>query len=269
MRTKQFIFILFFVATLLGSHSVQSQIQLEKTYSHSGTYSHLAVSGDKFFVMDVGLNQCRVYHDNHNLWKTINLSVPANNYLYDLKFLSENLFTTDNSLCIAYIYYSYNETGQYYTYNAKIIKENGTLLREIPGCQYMYIDVLANGSVKLITYSYDYSIYPSPIETAVFQLPGTFVALEKNHFIADKSVLGNPVPNPAREQVSLPYHLPDDCKNATLLLHDIHGNTLGRWTLTNQNGQINLQVASFPRGTYFYRIEGDGYQSASSKLVLQ
>lgn len=269
MRTKQFIFILFFMAILLGSHPAQSQVQLEKTYSHSGTYSHLAVSGDKFFVMDVGLAQCRVYHDNHNLWKTINLSVPANNFLYDLKFLSENLFTTDNSLCIAYIYYSYNETGQYYSYNAKIIQENGTLLREIPGCQYMYIDVLADGSAKLITYSYDYSVYPSTIQTSVFSLPGTFVATEKNPYNETKANIGSAMPNPAREQVALPYHLPDNCKNATLLLRDINGNTLKNWPLSNQNGQISLQVASFPRGTYFYRIEADDYQSATGKLVLQ
>ncbi len=269
MRIKQIIFIFFFAATLLGSHSVQSQIQLEKTYSHSGTYSHLAVSGDKFFVMDVALAQCRVFDVNHNPWKTINLSVPANNYLYDLKFLSENLFTTDNSLCIAYIYYSYNETGQYYSYNAKIIKENGTLLREIPGCQYMYIDVLANGSVKLITYSYDYSVYPSTIQTGVFSLPGTFVSTEKNPYIETKAKLGSAIPNPAREQVSLPYHLPNNCKNARLLLHDMNGMRLGSWNVTDQNGQVNLQVASYPRGTYFYRIEADDYQSATGKLVLQ
>lgn len=148
-----------------------SQIVLESTYPHSGTYTKLANSGYKFFVMDVGANQCRIYN-NHTLWKTINLSVPSNHYLYDIKFVTENLFTTDNSLCLVYIYYNYNSAGQYYTYTAKVIKENGTELLTIPGCQYFYVQTIPDGGAKMVAYSYNYSVSPVTIQTHVSDLPG-------------------------------------------------------------------------------------------------
>jgi hypothetical protein len=123
------------MAIMAQSVFLAGQITLESTYNHSGTFTNLAQSGYKFYVMDVVANQCRIYNVNHTIWKTINLPVPTDNYLYDIRYISENLFTTDNSLCLAYIYYSYNTTNQYYTYTTKVIRENGTELLSIPGCQ--------------------------------------------------------------------------------------------------------------------------------------
>ena len=90
------------IAAFLLPFLAFGQINLENTYNYSGTYTRLSNSGDKFYIMDVAASQCRVYNANHTLWKTINLTVPSGNYLYDIKYLSENLFTTDNSLCLAY-----------------------------------------------------------------------------------------------------------------------------------------------------------------------
>jgi hypothetical protein len=122
--------------------------------------------------MDVGANQCRIYNTDHTLWKTINLAVPAGNYLYDIKFVSENLFTLDNSLCLAYVYYYYNELNQYYTFQARVIKETGEELISIPGCQYLYLHKLEEPGSKLLAYSYNYSVSPYTIQTHAFSLPG-------------------------------------------------------------------------------------------------
>lgn len=156
---------------------VFSQITLESTYTHSGTYTRLANSGYKFFVMDVGANQCRIFNSNHTPWKTISLQVPANHYLYDIKFVTENLFTTDNSLCLVYIYYNYNTTGQYYTYTAKVIKENGTELLTIPGCQHFYVHTISGGGAKMVAYAYNYAVSPYTIQTHVSDLPGHLLTM--------------------------------------------------------------------------------------------
>lgn len=89
-----------------------AQISPEYTYNYSAAYTNLRYSGDKLFIMDVPENQCRIYNMDHSLWKTINLSVPANHYLYDIRYVSEGLFTDDERLSLAYIYYSYDTNTQ-------------------------------------------------------------------------------------------------------------------------------------------------------------
>ncbi len=153
------------------------QITHEQTYDHSGTYTRLTNSGVKFFVMDVGLNQCRIYNPDHSLWKTINLDMPPDHYLYDIKYVSENLFATDNSLCLAYTYYNYNVAGQYYTFAARIIKEDGTELINIPGCQYLFVHNLEEEGSRLLAYSFDYSVFPYTVQTHAYNLPGSIVVL--------------------------------------------------------------------------------------------
>lgn len=249
----------------LGPIVIHGQIVLETTYSHSGTYASLPLSGNKFYIMDVGNSQCRIYNTNHSLWKTINLSVPANNYLYDIKYLSENLFSTDNSLCLAYVYYSYNETGQYYSYNAKIVKENGSVLLSIPGCQYLYLHTLDDGSTKLVAYSYNYAVFPSTIITSVYNLPGSLVSTTEK----DMEALAPPMPNPAREQVNIPYLLPAEYSRGQLVIFDIQGKRLASWPIENASGVLTIPVASFPRGTYIYHVEAGSYRSESNKIILQ
>jgi hypothetical protein len=153
------------------------QIIHEQTYDHSGTYTRLTNSGVKIFVMDVGLNQCRIYNPDHSLWKTINLNMPPDHYLYDIQYVSENLFATDNSLYLAYIYYNYNTIGQYYTFTASITKEDGTELINISGCQYLFVHSLEEEGARLLAYSFDYSVFPYTVQTHAYHLPGNIMVL--------------------------------------------------------------------------------------------
>jgi len=263
---KRLITTLVFIILLL---TIKSQIIHENTYNHSGTYTNLAVSGNKFFLMDVGLNQCRIYNTDHSLWKTINLSVPANHYLYDIRFVSENLFTTDNSLCLVYIYYNYNTTGQYYTYTARLIRENGTELLNIPGCQYVYVHSLQGIGTKLVAYSFDYSTYPDyGIQTHVYSLPGQLpnssdvgIALSGNHQPA--------YPNPATDYTTIDYAFPQGTKQGKLLISDIQGKTIKEIDLENQNGRIRILISQFPRGLYLYTLMGDNSVVNTGKFIVQ
>lgn len=250
--------------------SAFSQIITESAYPYSGAYTYLALSGNKFYVMDVPAAQCRIYNTNHTLWKTINLPVPANNYLYDVKFISENLFTTDNSLCLAYIYYSYNDVGQYYTYTAKIIKENGTVLLTLPGCQYLYLYKLASGAVKLTAYSYNYSVVPATVQTSIYALPGTLVtSVAGNSPVVDDVFQSVAFPNPAPFEVNIPYVLPEGFTSGTINLMDVSGKLVQKFTLNGSSGSVQIQTAPYPKGTYFYTIETGSYRSARGKLVFQ
>jgi hypothetical protein len=244
------------------------QITLESTYNHSGTYTNLAQSGYKFYVMDVAANQCRIYNTNHTLWKTINLTVPANNYLYDIRYVSENVFTTDNNLCLAYIYYNYNSTNQYYTYTAKVIRENGTELLSIPGCQYLYAYSLGTAGTKLVAYSYNYSVTPYTIQTLVYNLPGQLVSVSDSEPLHEETRL-LAFPNPANDFINIYYELPDGIATAEILIHDIEGNVIRTFEIGNQSENIIIPTASFPKGFYLYAINAEKRLLKSGKFIVQ
>lgn len=265
MKLKAVIFLLF----LAFSTGTNAQISQDASYSFSGTFIKLALSGDKFYVMDVTNSQCRIYNTNHSLWKTINLEVPAGQYLYDIQYVSENLFTTDNNLCLIYTYYSYDDVNQYYTYTSKVIQENGTLLLNLPGCQYYFANELQNGDTKFVTYSYDYSVFPSTINTAVYSLPGTLVAGTKSHLDPSNKATFKTIPNPASQQVNLLF--PDAVKSddAMLELRNAAGQLLQQIPVQTGQNQLQLNISQYPRGMYFYQLRQQSQISVAQKLLIE
>ncbi len=243
------------VIFILLSVIVNGQITLEKTYDASGTFVNLTNSGDKFYIMDVVNNQCRIYNTDHTLWKTINLPVPVNNYLYDIRYVSENMFTLSNELCLAYVYYAYNTTSEYYTFNAKVIKDDGTVLLTIPGCQYMSAFTTENSAVKLLTYSYDYSIALYTITTRVYNLPGTITSIEESEIPSGKISLSPAFPNPASSFIKIPYLLPEGTASAILKISDSNGRLITTRQLLNTSDNITVQLNDYPSGIYIYSIE--------------
>jgi hypothetical protein len=262
---KQHVFIL---ALLFQSLFTTGQIALENTYSHSGTFTNLAQSGYKFYVMDVGANQCRIYNANHTLWKTVNLTVPADHYLFDIRYVSENLFTTDNSLSLAYIYYNYNATGQYYTYTAKIIREDGTELLSIPGGQYLYAFNVGSAGTKLVAYSYNYAATPFTVQTYVYNLPGQLTSASNGKPINEENLL-QAFPNPAGEFITIFYELPNGISNAELVIHDMNGQALRSFKVHSQSESIYIPTASFPKGFYLYAINSGNRLLKSGKFIVQ
>ncbi len=250
-----------------GLNPVFGQITLEQTYNHSGTFTTLAMSGDKFYVMDVGASQCRIYNTDHTLWKTINLAVPANHYLYDIRYVTENLFTDDNTLCLAFIYYNYNEVGQYYSYFAKVIQENGTELLYIPGCQFLYVHTLFDGDAKMTAYSYDYSVFPYTIQTLVYDLPGQLLSYSTEEFTPKPNVR-NAFPNPTHHYVTIPFDMPASEKNGEIHILDASGKLIRTIPVNNHSSEVTIEVTPFPRGTYFYHLQTRNHRSQARKLII-
>jgi hypothetical protein len=261
MKKVTLIFLLF-----LSLGMLQAQINLEEEFNHSGTFVNLSNSGYKFYLMDVVAEQCRIYNTDYSLWKTLNLNVPDNHYLYDIRFVSENLFTNDNTLSLCYIYYNYDEVNLYYTYTAVIMNESGSILLTIPGAQYVYANNLGDEGAKLTAYSYDYSIYPSTIKTLVYDLPGTLVsnAAGQQH----ENVLADAYPNPATGYTILPYSLPADVSAATLIVNDASGKVIQSYPVDRQFEKLRINTAQMPKGFYLYHIEAGAYRSEARKIIV-
>lgn len=246
----------------------KAQISLEYTFSGvSAAYINLPVAGYKYYVMDIANSQCRLYNNDHSLWKTINLSIPANYYLYDIQYVTENLFNTDNSLELLYVSYTYNSALSYYTYDTRIVNENGTLLLSVPGAGYSYIYPALNGS-KLFVWVYDYSVSPSTVNTQVYTIPGKVSTSVPEDPESQSTSLMQSYPNPARGEVTIPYSLPANVKQAELKLYSVSGAVVKSFIIDHNFDSIQLQTGDLPAGMYMYRIESATYKSASMKLSV-
>jgi hypothetical protein len=259
--------LLILIQTLL-TINLFAQITLENTYNYSGTYTHLQHSGDKFFLMDIGQNQCRIYNTDHSLWKTINLNVPAGNYLYDIRYVSENLFTTDNALCLAYVYYYYDEINQYYTFTAKIILENGTELLSIPGCQTFSIYTTDNGVTKLLAYSYDYSLLLYTTTTRVYNLPGQLTGTDINQEDQNETYF-RPFPNPASSRITVPIRLPEGNPDGVVHLMNAAGKEIRTYNVSGTQPELTIPTDDLPAGIYFCTIESGNVYSAAQKIIVR
>jgi hypothetical protein len=251
--------ILMFVVT---SHA---QITLEHNYPASATLTELSISGYKYYVMDVTNNQCKIYNMDHSLWKTISLSVPANMYLYDIKYVSEGLFNSDSKVELAYIYYSYDTTYYYYSYYARVINESGLELMPIPGCGYLDLKETPSNGTKFFAYVYNYSIYPSTVNTLVYSVPGELptggIPTRSN------DAGGYAYPNPARDNVTIPYRLPEGVETAQILLFNGSGQLARTFDVDRSFDHVMIQTSELPKGIYYYQVKSGSVMISTGRVI--
>jgi hypothetical protein len=243
----------------------RAQINLEKTYPASADLTQLSVSGYKYFLMDVTNNQCLLYNMDHSEWKAIKLSVPAGMYLYDIRYVSETLFNTDNKVELAYTYYSYDTTMLYYTYYTMVVNEDGLELLYLPGCSYVQVKASGTNGTKLLGYVYDYSILLWTMNTVVYSLPGNMpngvIPLEGDTY------LNRPFPNPSNGMVTIPYHLPDGIGSAEIRIINGSGQVVKSYRVDRTFNNLQIQTADLPKGGYIYQLKINEMVISSGKLI--
>jgi hypothetical protein len=231
----------------------RAQITFENSYPASTSLTELAVSGYKYFLMDVYNNQCRIYNMDHSAWKTINLAVPEGMYLYDVRHVSENLFNTDNKLELAYVCYSYDTVLLYYTYKTWVINEDGEELLTIPGASYTEIKNAGTQGTKMLAYVYDYSVLPYTLVTQVYALPGGLPPGGTGPE-GDQQLM-KAYPNPATGYFMISYKLPAGAEKGELTLTNGSGVVIQRVVADRPSGEFKLDLSNQARGTYFYQMK--------------
>lgn len=215
--------------------------------------------------MDVTNSECRLYNLDHTLWKTIDLPVPEGQYVYDIKYVSDNLFNTDNVIELAYVYYLYVETGQYYIYETRVINENGNVLVTIPGASWVEVLNAGDDNYKFIAYIWDYSSYPYYVSTSVYDVPGnlTYINNKINSFSQSMAY-----PNPSESMVVIPYNL-EAAGEGEIQLLDATGKIIKSYRVDRHFTSIQINTQSFPPGLYFHRLMVNGEYSPSNKLIIK
>ncbi len=243
--------------------TASAQINLEHTYTGSVYIADLKENGYKHYDMDVVQNQCRLYNLDHSLWKSIQLDVPQDHYLYDVRYVSLDLFNMDDLVELAYTYYEYDDVDSFYTYTTSIINEEGTVLLEVPGAYYSEVVSNGNDAYKFLAYVWDFSVYPSTLETFVYALPGQVGNVNEQ---STQPILGEIYPNPGNEQVMLPI-LPGQ-KVKQLQLLSVEGKLIRELRPAGQQTPIKMYVGDLEKGSYFIQVTNMKNQVQIKKLII-
>ncbi|MEN8118091.1 MAG: T9SS type A sorting domain-containing protein [Bacteroidota bacterium] len=262
---------LLFIAFLFLLTATKAQVTLDKKYDFSAAVVKLETLGYKYFLMDVPSSQCRIYNSDHSLYKTINCTTPTNShYLADVKFISENLFDNDAGIELLYTYYKYipTQTSYYYEYDSKVINEDGSLIVNIDGARYNYVNQTGENEYKLFSYCYDYSVFPEIIWTNIYNLPGEPVVSARMNNNEPEFGL-NAFPNPATQTVKVAYNLPEKVDTGILHLIDNNGRQVNQFIVDHHTDHLLIDVEGLNSGVYHYFIEYGNTRTDSKKLVVR
>lgn len=260
MRLNDKTLLLLLALMTLWAGPAAAQVTLEKSYDFSLSATRIDSADYKYFLMDVGNSQCRIYNLDHTLWKTIAIPLPANYYLYDIKFVTRHLFNRDDAMELWYSAYEYTtlETGRY---TSGIISEEGTVVADMPGGLYAYVVQTGENEYKLTVYAYDYSVSPVKVQTLVYALPASITAVA--HVTA---LLPDPWPNPASGEIFLP--LPPGEKGALLQVFSASGQLMLE-TRSSGEAVFRLSTAGWKPGSYAYRTLTGQTPSVTKRFLVR
>lgn len=260
------------IIIILMSFSQISPAQILEEYNtaYSGSWTELETEGSVFYTMDVTNKKCRIYKPNYQLWKTVNISVPNNNWLTDIQYVSQHLFNSDDKVEMLIVYYEYvqTSTSYYYIYTTRVVDEQGMVLLNMPKGSYSLIYNTKDAGSKLMVYETDYSVYPYPVTTHVYSIPGVWMGLENEQIINPQPELGNAWPNPSAGNFSLNYSIPGQPRESWFILYNMEGTEILREPLSPENDQVNVSRPDLPSGQYLYRIVTPNYQSKGQKITI-
>jgi hypothetical protein len=206
---------------------------------------------------------------DHTLWKTIPLPPPEGYYLSDVQYVSEKLFNDDNLVELIYIYSKYvpTETSYYYTFETKLINENGTAILTIPGAGHTSVMETMEDGRKFLVYEYDYSVIPYRTYTHVYSLPEP--AVKSGDVAVQASGMAPPYPNPAHSQIIIPVTLPGGVDSGSLEVFDLNGKRVLSHSFRGSSGNVELPTHQLVPGSYIYHVEAGGIRSAARKFVIR
>ncbi|MEN8228434.1 MAG: T9SS type A sorting domain-containing protein [Bacteroidota bacterium] len=256
------------IALLIIGLALFSQPVLENIYSESATITRLESIGEVYYSMDVMNKQCHIYKMDHSLYKSIPIPTLQGYYLSDVQYVSEKLFNDDNLVELVYSYTKYvpTETSYYYTYETKLINENGTVLLTIPGAGYTEIIETPDDGKKFLVYEYNFSVIPYRTYTHVYSLSES--ATKSSEYTISTMRLDNPFPNPASRQVHIPVQLPEGIHSGTLELFGLNGQKIMSFPVTETTGNLTVPSQQLSSGTYLYHIDSEQWRSEAKKIVI-
>lgn len=243
---------------------VSAQVTLEHSYSHSGTLTEIAPGEFKYFMMDATSNQCTIYNEDHSLFKSINLAVPSGYYMYDLQFVTRNLFNADDKIELLYVYAKTETINSTLvnTYGMKIINEDGSVLMTLNNGGYAELKSGSEGT-KLLAYQYIWSGTYYMVSTNVYSLNGN---TETEMTQATMQPGFSAYPNPVSDVLHIESSV-NGVQFVTASLHDQLGKTLIKANIAPQTGTARMNTHHLPAGNYILQLSKEDGTSCSTQMI--
>lgn len=266
MKKSIFIFCLFLI-----SQTALPQLSLSHSFDYSANITMINATTYKYFIMDVPNEECRIYNPDFSIYRTISVPIPDGEWLYDIRFVAEDLFNTDQNIELLYTYYKWittnvNSGDGYYVYHSKLISETGSVLLDVPGALYSYIKETSPEEYSLFLYIYNLSVDPYTIKTNIYSIPGKLNSFDE---AKKSSVLLNAFPNPADQYLDIEYILPQGTPMASLHIIDNSGREHSVYKVDGFSGKLRLQTNEFIPGIYYYYLENQGQKSEVKKVIME
>jgi hypothetical protein len=259
-----------------------SQINLLHTYDSASTCNtsvngqlmivNFEISGQRYVKINRQGKCISIYNLNHSLLKNISLSSFPVNAPYgtvgDVLYLSENLFNTDSKIEFMYSLVNYGGSSVY----TGIYNEDGVL-------------IFSDSAIAAVKVNYplqQFPIYNTPEGTImilsykngqakVFSLPGTLsegIVEANGQLMQQSGTFSNLYPNPGNGAVTLVYELPIGESEGELVLYDLQGTEVKRYTVDNTFKDVIIDNTQLPAGTYFYQLQTSKGAVGTKKMVV-
>jgi len=245
-----------------------AQPVFEHKYDESVNLCYLESVGELYYSMDVINKQCHLYRMDHSLYKSISIPAPEGYYLSDVQFVTETLFNDDPLVELVYSYTRYvpTTTSYYYTYETKLINENGEVILQIPGAGYTNVIETPGHGKKFLIYEYNYSVIPYRTYTHVYSLPESQINAVR--FPDSPVTLPPAYPNPADRLVHIPVAIPGEADTGSLEILDLDGRLLMSYPVTRTDENVVLPTQNFAPGTYLYFVKSGELRTGTGKIVV-
>lgn len=87
-------------------------------------------------------------------------------------------------------------------------------------------------------------------------------------FVSGTNGLSASYPNPANASTEMVYSLKPDANRATVEMYDMLGSKVRSIPLTEQNGELKVDLSTIPSGLYFFNMVVDGKTLETRKLMV-
>jgi type IX secretion system substrate protein len=213
---------------------------------------------------------------NHTVFQTIvipTLNPPTHGYGVNIYYISEALFDTNPSNIEYFLSYFDNNS----IWHCKVFDQSGNTLFSKDSVSYEdsqydvynFITYTSSG-VKMILYngiSGGASVYSLPGTLPCNDCTGGQVTALKTNGNTPNVGISN-YPNPASNQTTVQYSLPQGITAADLVFYSIQGVEVKRFQVTNAFTDILISTSDLESGTYYYQIQAANGYSAGKKMIV-
>lgn len=206
-----------------------------------------------------------------------NIEVLGENNGADFEF-TDGFFNNDSKIefIIKYSSYKYENSQNYSKETVYILNEDGLEIQKFENLKgqiqfnfWKNLNVIFDNSIEKYKV-YNTKIYSVPgnlpCPSSCNQKPASISPIDPSNAVNKLSIEG--FPNPTSEKITLAYTLPKGSFYGTIRLYSQTGTLVKEFKVSDQFDHLELPVADYAAGTYFYELQVDGNSSGGKKMLV-